>query len=208
MPFEKGYTPWSKGLTKETDERLRRLSENHKGKHHTEETRRKISEANKDNHIWSNKPHPRGMLGKVPWNKNKTGLQHCTEETKIKMSKAHIGCVGWKNGLTKETDERIRKHSEALKGRHNTEESKRKVRENAKTNPNYGMKGKHFSEESKKKISEARLNQIFPTKDTSIELNLQEELSRRGLAYSKHFPIIGQPDIAFPDRKIAVFADG
>lgn len=52
MPFKSGQIPWNKGLTKETDLRVKNLSEaltgeNHPmyGKHHSEETRRKISEA-------------------------------------------------------------------------------------------------------------------------------------------------------------------
>ncbi|QLJ53449.1 MAG: hypothetical protein Sv326_1274 [Candidatus Fermentimicrarchaeum limneticum] len=60
----------------------------------------------------------------------------------------------------------------------------------------------------KKKIRNARLYYIFPRKDTSIERKVQNELSNREIGYYKHYPVIGQPDIAFPDRKIAVFCDG
>ena len=48
--FKKGNIPWSKGLTKETDEKLKVLSE-------------KIKEWHKVH------GHPRGMLGKTAWNK-------------------------------------------------------------------------------------------------------------------------------------------
>lgn len=70
------------------------------------------------------------------------------------------------------------------------------------------FKGKKFSEEHKRKLRVSRLKQINPSKDTSIEVKLQDELSSRGYGYYTHYPIRGQPDIAFPDQKIAIFADG
>ena len=50
-----------------------------KGKRHSEESKRKISEGNKG----KNNP----MYGKIPWNKGK----HLSEETKRKMSEAMKG---------------------------------------------------------------------------------------------------------------------
>jgi len=73
---KKGKSSWSKGLTKETDERVRKngeaISKALKGKHHTEGARRKMSKAQKG----ENNP----MFGK-----------HHTEKTKKKMSKGHKG---------------------------------------------------------------------------------------------------------------------
>jgi DNA mismatch endonuclease (patch repair protein) len=114
------------------------------------------------------------------------------------------------------SEETKRKISKCLKGRPINEETKRKISEAKKGKPSW-HKGKPLTEEHKEKIrrthltpkcKEIRLRQIFPHKDTIIELKVQEELSRRGMAYSKHLPIIGQPDIAFPDRKIVIFLDG
>ena len=68
----KGYTAWNKGKTKETDESLKRAGEKYKekiksgeimpsflGKHHTDETKKKLSEIrkkwlsnHKDEHVW------------------------------------------------------------------------------------------------------------------------------------------------------------
>ena len=45
-----------------------------------------------------------------------------------------------------------KKISLAKIGKKHSEEHKRKIKENAKTNPNYGMKGKHHSEETKNKL--------------------------------------------------------
>jgi len=68
--------------------------------------------------------------GQIPWNKGKTGIntkkqsKDKSERMKIlwknkeyrkKVSNAHKGQIGWSKGLTKETDERIKKHSERMK---------------------------------------------------------------------------------------------
>lgn len=79
------------------------------GKHHTEESKQKMSSNNK-----------KTMLGK-----------HHTEETKQKIS---IG----------------------NKGKKMSDESKKKLSDNAKTNDNYGMKGKQVSNQTKEKISQAK----------------------------------------------------
>ncbi len=57
-------------------------------------------------------------------------------------------------------------------------------------------------------MRKARLTRVFPRNDTKIERMMQDELSARGYAYRKHYPIIGQPDLAFPNKKIAIFVDG
>lgn len=59
--FHKGHTPWNKGLTAATDERLKSLSVRRKGWVPSEETRMKMSESRK---------------GKLPWN---TTAIYCVE---------------------------------------------------------------------------------------------------------------------------------
>jgi hypothetical protein len=109
----KGKTPWCKGLTKETDKRLKNMSLLSKGKYISEETKRKISES---------------RMGKYTGENNSFYGKKHTEETK-------------------------RKISESKMGKYHTEETKRKISEklSGKNNPNYG---KHFSEETRKKMSE------------------------------------------------------
>ncbi len=70
--------------------------------------------------------------------------------------------------------------------------------------------GKTRSEETKQKQREKALKRTPLKKNTSIEIMLQKELSKRGIKYETHFPVCGicQPDIVFPNKKIAVFADG
>ena len=60
------------------------------------------------------------------------------------------------------------------------------------------------------KLRKHRLNQILPTKDTSIERAIEDELSNREIGHYKHFAILGrcQADKAFPDIKLAIFLDG
>ena len=121
------------------------------------------------------------------WNKGKKGLQ-----------------VGWNKGIPR-SEETRRKISESLTGRKLkpfTEEHKAKI--GAK------HKGKKYGEATRQKIREARLKQVFSTKNTSIEIALQEELTRRKIEYDTHTPLckVCIPDIVFKERKIAVFADG
>ena len=102
------------------------------GKHHSLETKRKISEAQKK---YCGEKHP--MYGK-----------HHSEETKQKISIANKG--------RKHTEESKQKLSEALKGRVISEEQKKKISETLKNkyrsekSPMYGRK---HTEESKRKMS-------------------------------------------------------
>lgn len=103
-------------------------------KHHSQETRKKMSE--------SNKGKPGSWRGR-----------HHTEETKRKMSESskHIpGFLGKHH-----SEESKKKMSEARKGKPKSEEHKRKLSEAHKGKPGL-MKGMHRSEEIKKKISESK----------------------------------------------------
>ena len=66
-------------------EHRRKISESNKGKIHTPETCRKISEALKGNAPWN-----KGKKGQSPWNKGKK-LEPLSAETRSKMSEAHKG---------------------------------------------------------------------------------------------------------------------
>ena len=104
----KGQTTWCKGLTNETDERIRKKSESQKGeknhmfgktgnenpfygKHHTKKAKEEIGKAGE---------------GRIPWNKNKKGVQKSNKkgmtweelygieqakEMKLKLKKANQG---------------------------------------------------------------------------------------------------------------------
>jgi len=94
-----------------------------------------------------------------------------------------------------------------MKGLHYSEEIKRKLNlvriKNMKNNPDYGFRGKHHTEEFKKKIGKihkgkivsketkrkmkiARSNQVFPIKDTKIELKIQDFLTLLKIEFLTH----------------------
>jgi hypothetical protein len=78
-----------------------------KGKHHTEETKRKIS---------------RTLKGLIPWNKGKKGIY--TEETRRRISEGNKG--------RQHTEEAKRKISEASKKRLYSKETRKKISEGLK----------------------------------------------------------------------------
>lgn len=131
-----------------SDETRAKLSEANRGersymfgKHPSAETRAKLSEAHKD------QINP--MLGK-----------HHTEETRCKISAAHIG--------THHTDEQRRKNSEAHKGKVISEEVRAKI--------SAAHKGKHIlSEEHKRKLLEANIGKHH-TEETRIKMSASQKL--------------------------------
>lgn len=98
---------------KHSEETKKKISEAGKGRKMSEETKKRISEAEKG--------------------------KHNSEEAKRKLSEAHKGKTF--------SDEHKRKLAESHKGKHQSEEHKRKLSES--------RKGKHHSEEWKKNISNA-----------------------------------------------------
>lgn len=126
------------------------LTSNFKGKQHSKESKRKMSEKKKKYY----KDNPDVMKGA---NNPLYGVGH-TEESRKKMSKSQ------KKRFSKPednprygvhlTDETKRKISEANKGRKRTDEFGQKVSERM-SGENHHMYGKHHSEETKRKISEA-----------------------------------------------------
>lgn len=87
-------------------------------------------------------------VGKVPWNKNKKGVQKHSEATKDKMRKSHIG-----KKHSKKTREKI---SESNKGKIISKETREKLRKvlSGRKNP--------ISEATIKKISEAKKGKPQP----------------------------------------------
>ena len=97
--------------SKETKEKLRKMSLEQFKNGISEETRKKLSEANKgEKNFW---------YGKKGENSSRYG-KHCSKETKKKMSEASKG--------KKKSEETRIKMSKAKKGKHLSEERKRKLR--------------------------------------------------------------------------------
>jgi group I intron endonuclease len=132
---------------------------------HSEETRRKISEANKNPSEETRRKMSEAHKGYKHSEETKRKLSiissNPSEETKRKLSESHRGKV-----CTKETKRKIskansnpseetrEKMANARRGKHPSIETRRKLSEvhSGKRNNNYG---KHFSEAHKRKMSEA-----------------------------------------------------
>jgi 5-methylcytosine-specific restriction endonuclease McrA len=122
---------WNKGLTKETDERVRKNSESKTGFHHTEETKNKLSEINRGHipiNVWGK--------GHIPWNK---GIK---------------GGVSWNKGLTKNTDERVKKYGEKQQGKCLSKETKQRISSSKKGKVTLN-KGKKLSIKHRENLSKA-----------------------------------------------------
>lgn len=81
-----------------------------KGKHLSEEHKRKISEGNKGKHHSEeqNRKHSEFMKGRVPWNKGKSG--YLSKESRKRISEAHKG--------KSHSEEWKKRMSETISGKH------------------------------------------------------------------------------------------
>ena len=159
-----------------------------------------------------------------------------TSATKKKISVALYGRNGLGRGSTPEIEtQRCQKISQSILKR--GKEHGRSIKENhwAKDpvrRKTIGEKlrrantGKHASIETRQKISNyvktfnARTGfysalmrktikgRHYPHHRSKLELILQDAMDTRGLLYDTQYPILGQPDFAFPDRHIVIFVDG
>lgn len=155
--FKKGYTPWNKG------------------KHHTKETKAKISKANsnpspttRQKMSESQKGEKNPMYGKPAWNKGHKGWM-----TTSSFKNEH---TPWNKEITGYTT---------------------------------SWAGRNHTKETKAKIRKARLKQIIPKRDTSIEVAMQNELRARDISFTTHKPLCGiaQVDV-FIEPNIVVECDG
>ena len=126
-------------------------SKNH---HLSDETKKKISEANKGNTYG---------LGHKLTIEHKNKLKIIGKEKGFKE-----GHIPWNKGKIL-TDETKKKISEAKKGKSFSEEHKKKIGMASKNRIPWN-KGKHLSEEHKKKISEANKGRIF-SKETKKKMS-------------------------------------
>ena len=146
-----------------------------KNKHHSEETKRKISESVKGNIPWNkgltNETDKRVMKSSI----SKSG-QRRSEETKQKMRESHKGQVGYWKDKHRSPLTRI-KISEAHKGIPISEEAKRKISEKLKGHIGWN-KGGHLSEETKRKMSKAFKGRIGYYKDKHRSEETKQKISK------------------------------
>jgi len=175
------------------------------GKHLSEETKEKI----RLKRIGKNNP----MYGIEPWNKGHT------KETDIKVKKiseslSRIRKKLFDEGKLRITKEHRAKISLANKGRHQSKESREKRSFSLKGNIPWhkGKKGV-YSKEANEKRREARMKQVFPIKDTKIEVKIQDYLKLLHVEFMPHYYISEithkyQCDILIPSIKTIIECDG
>ena len=184
---------WNKGLTKETDERVKKMSESLKGRKLSEEHKRKIGEGGKGrivseetrkkmSVIMKGKNNP--MCGVHLYGKDNPfyGKKH-SKETLKKISKSLTGKNNPMYGKhhSEETKKKIR---DAVIGRKMSEETKRKISE--------ANKGHKVSEETRKKLSERQIgekNHMYgkhPSEETRKKMSdaIQKRKERDGYIHS------------------------
>ena len=145
--------------------------------------------------------------GCIPWNKGIVDKEYFNHFKEGKI---------WNKGLTKETDKRLKKQSELLKGKtyeelygkEKTTEIKRKQRLKK-----LGCKRKPHTEATKRKLRIWRAKQIYPKKDTTIEIKIQGFLKQLNIFFLKHKCIkdikhLYQCDIFIPNMNLVIECDG
>src|SRR3989344_8910676 len=138
--------------SKMTEEQRRRVSEAQKKRFANPEERKRVSEVSKT--TWAN-PELRKKRSEI------SKKFYSNPEARRMSSEAHKGQLTWNKGKTGiYSEETKRKIGLASKGRKLSEYHKRKIRENAYRNPNFGMKGKYHAEETRKKLSISHKGQI------------------------------------------------
>jgi hypothetical protein len=157
--------------SEETKRQLSELTKKQWVSEGAEEMRNKISEANRNRVHSVEVRRRRSAAQKELWQseeyrREKTGWTH-TEEARRKMSNERRGRVG-----RPQTEETKRKLSNVAKGRKHTEESRRKIGE--------ASKGRIKSEEERRKISEATKRQM----STEEARERTREINRRRI-YAK-----------------------
>lgn len=194
--IRKGKQSWMKGKI-HTPEALLKMSLAHKGKHPDDETLRKRSES---------------MKGKNKYQR--------TEEHIKKLREAHLGKIPWNKGISpsKETIEK-------QKATHKKTLSNLELRKIISDRISKANTGRHHTKEAKKKISdtwnkleyleiarERRAKQVFPFKDTKIEVKIQEFLKQLKLEFQTHTYIrikhAYQCDLFIPSLNLVIECDG
>lgn len=201
-----------------TEEAKEKISLKKKGQKLSEETKQKISNALK-----GKMPKNFEKWQRMAWKKNtgrKRSLeerQHISEGKKGKKPKnfdifIHAPKPNLRGDKSPTKRPEVRKKiSESKKGDKNPAkrpEVRKKISETMKKNPNRYWLEKHLSEETKEKIRRNHPRN-YP-KISSIEIKFQNALTEENVkGWIPQFPFqITLIDIAFPEKKIAIYIDG
>lgn len=140
-----------------------------------------------------------------------------TEDELLKQSKTmknrfdigNLKINSWNRGLTKETDERVKKNarkiSKSLMGKKLSKEHRNKLKI-------WKLGRNKYNSEWARKISNSRINIICPIKDTSIEVKIQNFLKELKIEFlTHHYMHIEhgyQCDIFIPSKNLVIECDG
>jgi len=176
-----GRVPWSKGLTKDTDERLKKIGELFTGKNnpmygkkHSVEVIKKISG---ENHHMYGKKHSEESKRKMSESRKGKKKPPFTEEHKTKISKSKKG-----KKMSKEFKEKCRKRQ---LGKKYSEATKKKMSESGKgiipsiesrKKMSESSKGKKHTKKTKIKLSKLRKGQKKPPFSDEHKRNLSESM--------------------------------
>ena len=169
-----------------TLETRKKMSESRKGIIYTKKTLKRMSDGCKKRYIDNPESHPR--FGK-----------HCSEELKQKLSNNLIGRT--MKDIYGDKSEKLKENLRQLRlGKKHSEETKRKI--------SLGVRKLR----SMTKIKAARAKQIFPLKDTSIEVKIQNFLKQLNIDFFTHqymsIEHAYQCDIFIPSMNLVVECDG
>ncbi len=223
MVFKKGHKI---NLGRKTsDYQKKRVSQIHKGKILSEETKKKIREARAKQVMLKGKEHPN--YGKPIKDEikikisNKLKGRKISEEHKRKISESNkiFGHI-----ISKEVRQKMNKNRKIRKGKEHWNWTGGKPRcikcgselssYNSKMcikclriKENHPLFGKHFSEESKEKMSESHKKIKTPKIDTSIEVKIQNYLKLLHIEFITHYYISNitnkyQCDILIPEQEM------
>jgi len=215
-----------------SEETKNKMSLAHKGKKHniSEETRKEMSERmkrlNKEGKIGMKILTPeqevrrrrnlsiahKGM--KKPWSRN---LPHLWKKGQVGSNKGRKFSKEWlKNMSLSHKGKHSSLATEFKKGHIHFSKGTKGIMKPNKTSFKKGhktwMKGKHHLEETKNKIRKMRAKQIFPIKDTSIEVKIQMFLKELEIDFFTHQYIKiehgYQCDILIPSMNLIIECDG
>lgn len=212
--------PWNIGLTQEEDPRVLAYSLKNPlhvpGWHHTDEAKEKIRQTNIRNkaHLRFHTPEARAKAEQTMKEKYGTNRPCHSEEAQRKRSDSLKRYYQEYPEVKKKKSERFIKDV-IESGKHNDglpSDFKLSI-ESIEKIKNSVVKNYFINPEIKEKIRRKRLNQVFPTRDTSIEVKMQNALRLSGINFCTHFPFFRkgfgtQMDIALPERRIAIYCDG
>ena len=178
MVFIKGqsHTAWNKGLTKETDSRVARVANAKTGKKQPNIAKAKLGRLNHKTSETLKRGYALGIIKPA-----RLGIP-VSEEMKKRIAISES-----KTKIQNRVKEPLKILGHMFKGK-----GRRIANWNAKTR---FTKGHKHSEVVLEKLRIFRATQVFPLKDSSIEIKLQSQLARLNIPYEKHVPLVRQHQV-------------